>query len=106
MFKIFRATLLANGIIFAPTISPTLAEEDSTPKTVLFNQKIFSDMGDTIHVEGQVTEEGIGYKVNRYAMTCYRDKKECILTHVDTQGWQAFSIGLPLFLIFSNGIKI
>jgi hypothetical protein len=97
VFKIFGATLLASSIFFVAAISPTLAEEDGSSKRVLFNRKIFSDMGDTIHVEGQLTGEGIGYKVNRYAMTCYRNKFECILTHVDTQGWQAFSIGPPLF---------
>ena len=97
VFKMFGAIVLSGGIFIAAAISPTLAEEDAAPKTVLFNRKIFADMGDTVHVEGQVTGEGIGYKVNRYAMTCYRDRKECILTHVDTQGLQAFSIGPPLF---------
>jgi hypothetical protein len=83
--------------LFAATSPPTFAAEDTTQETILFNQKVFADMGDTVHVEGQVTGEGIGYKINRNAMTCYRDRKECILTHVDTQGRQAFSIGPPLF---------
>jgi len=95
--KVLVTTLLSGSIFLASAISPTSAEEDSIPKRVLFNQKLFTDMGDTVHVEGQITGEGIGYKVNRYAMTCYRDRSECILTHVDTQGWQAFSIGPPLF---------
>jgi hypothetical protein len=84
-------------LLLTATAAPTLAE-DNAPKTILFNRKVFVDMGDTVHVEGQVTGEGIGYKVNRSAMTCYRDRRECILTHVDTQGLQAFSIGPPLFL--------
>jgi hypothetical protein len=97
VFKIFGATLLAAGIFFAAIPRHPWADEDNSPKRVLFNQKLFADMGDTVHVEGQVTGEGIGYKVNRYAMTCYRERRECVLTHVDTQGWQAFSIGPPLF---------
>src|SRR5262249_22801983 len=97
IFKMFGATLLAAGIFFVAAVSSTWAEEDNIPKKVLFNRKIFADMGDTVHVEGQVTGEGIGYKVNRNAITCYRDKSECILTHIDTQGWQVFSIGSPLF---------
>jgi hypothetical protein len=95
VFKIFGATLLAAG--FAAIPRHPSADEDNSPRRILFNQKLFADMGDTVHVEGQVTGEGIGYKVNRYAMTCYRERRECILTHVDTQGWQAFSIGPPLF---------
>ena len=100
MFKMPGVTLLAAGIFFtffAVTVSSTCAEEDNIPKRILFSQKIFADTGDIVHVEGQITGEGIGYKVNRNAMTCYRDRSECILTHIDTQGWQAFSIGSPLF---------
>lgn len=96
VFKIFGATLLAAGIFLAAIPRHPWAEEDNSPKRVLFNRKLFVDMGDTVHVEGQVTGKGIGYKVNRSAMTCYRERRECILTHVDTQGWQAFSIGSPL----------
>lgn len=89
--------LIASGAIFASTISLTLAGGDAIPKRIIFNPQIFVDMGNIVHAEGQVTGEGIGYKVNRSAMTCYRDKRECILTHIDTSGWQAFSIGSPLF---------
>lgn len=96
VFKIFRAPLLVAGIFFAAIPHHLWADKDNSPQRILFNRKLFVDMGDTVHVEDQVTGKGIGYKVNRSAMTCYRQRQECILTHVDTQGWQAFSIGSPL----------
>jgi hypothetical protein len=96
MFRTFVAALLAGGALLAVT-TPILAQEKSTPQSILFNPKILVDMGDIVHVEGQITGNGIGYKINRAAMTCYRERMECILTRVDTQGWQAFSIGTPLF---------
>lgn len=57
VFKTFAATLLAGGILLSAIPCDLWAEEDSTPKRALFNRKIFSDMGDTVHVEGQVTGE-------------------------------------------------
>jgi hypothetical protein len=58
--KMFGATLLAAGLFFAAIPRHPWAEEDNSPKRVLFNRKLFADMGDTVHVEGQVTGEGIG----------------------------------------------
>ena len=79
VFKMVGATLLAAGVFFAIMPRDPWAEDDNNPKRVLFNQKLFLNMGNTVHVEGQVTGEGIGYKVNRSAMTCYRERRECIL---------------------------
>lgn len=71
------------------------AAGDDQP-TIIFNMKNFTDTGDMVHVEGTLTGDGIGYKNNRSALTCYHDTEECISTHIDVQGNQVFSIGPPV----------
>jgi hypothetical protein len=74
-------------------IAPAAADDEPL---IIFNMKNFTDTGDMVHVEGTLTGDGIRYKNNRSAVTCYRDTGECIATHIDAQGRQLFSIGPPV----------
>jgi len=73
---------------------PAAADDD--PQSIIFALKNFSDTGDMVHVEGTLTGDGIGYKNNRSALTCYQDRRECLAIHIDAQGQQVFSIGPPV----------
>jgi hypothetical protein len=73
-------------------ITPAAADDEPL---IIFGMKDFTDTGDMVHVEGTLTGDGIGYKNNRSAVTCYRDTRECIVTHIEAGGRQVFSIGLP-----------
>jgi hypothetical protein len=74
-------------------IGPAAADDEPL---IIFSMKNFTDTGDMVHVEGTLTGDGIGYKNNRSALTCYHDTGECIATHVDAEGRQLFLIGPPV----------
>ena len=85
--------LLSLILAYLTMIAPVAAADE--PPQVIFNPRVFSDMGDTVHVEGTVTGDGIGYKNNRSALTCYQQRKECLVVHMESEGMQVFSIGPP-----------
>jgi hypothetical protein len=88
-----KHSLLALILVwFAMTAPPSAAE----PPQVIFNLKAFDDFGHTVHVEGTLTGDGIGYKNNRSSLTCFQDSRECLAVHIETQGMQVFSIGMPV----------
>jgi hypothetical protein len=68
-------------------VAPAAADEE--PPLIIFNLKNFTDTGHMVHVEGTLTGDGIGYKNNRSALTCYQDMAECIGIHIDAQGTAA-----------------
>jgi hypothetical protein len=72
---------------------------DDKPPSIIFNLRSFVDTEGLgfIHVEGTLTGEGLAYKENRSAISCYRDRKECIGTHFDAEGMQVFSLHSPEF---------
>jgi hypothetical protein len=74
--------------------APAAADE---PPHVIFNPKLFADLGDVVHVEGTVIGEHVGYKNNRLALTCYRQRRECLEVGLDSQGMQVFNIRPPHF---------
>lgn len=76
-------------------IKPVLAAEDEQP-FIIFSLKSFTDTPEMVHVEGTLTGDGIGYKNNRSAVTCYHDIGECITMHIDAEGRQVFPIGPPV----------
>jgi hypothetical protein len=84
--------LLAFVLVWLAMTAPAAAAE---PPQVIFNLKAFDDTGDTVHVEGTLTGDGIGYKNNRSSLTCYRESRECLGVHIEAEGLQVFSIGLP-----------
>jgi hypothetical protein len=85
--------LLPLILVWLAMIAPAVAEE---PPQVIFNAKVFADLGDIVHVEGTLTGDGIGYKNNRSALTCYRERRECLAIHIDSAGMQVFSILPPI----------
>ena len=80
-------------ILLVALIAPAAADDEPL---IIFNMKNFTDTGNMVHVEGTLTGDGVGYKNNRSALTCAHDTGECIATHIDTEGRQAFSIGPPV----------
>jgi hypothetical protein len=79
-------------IFLLELMAPAAADDEPL---IILGMKNFTDTGDMVHVEGTLTRDGIGYKNNRSAVTCYRDTRECIVTHIEAGGRQVFSIGLP-----------
>jgi hypothetical protein len=90
MQKRVFALILASLAVVAP------ATADDEPPLVIFNAKSFTDIGHIVHVEGTLSGDGIRYKNNRSALTCYQDRRECLAIHIDAQGTQVFSIGPPV----------
>jgi hypothetical protein len=72
------------------------ASADNGPPSVIFNPKIFYSKGDIVHVEGTLTGDGIGYKNNRSVVTCYQKRQECLAIHIEAEGMQILSVGLPV----------
>jgi hypothetical protein len=61
-----------------------------------------------VHVEGTLTGDGIGYKNNRAALTCYLYDRECQAVYVNSAGTQVFSIGpsIPFTVRLWTGERI
>jgi hypothetical protein len=76
-------------------IAPAAADDEPDEPLIIFEMKNFTDTGDMVHVEGTLTGDGIGYKNNRSAVTCYHDTRECTATHIEAAGRQVFYNGLP-----------
>lgn len=88
------------SLILACHTAATPAAAADDPPQVIFNPKVFADTGDVVHLEGTLTGDGIGWKNNRSALTCYHKTKECWAVHIDSDGMQVFSFGPPqLFTI-------
>jgi hypothetical protein len=81
--------LIVGWLAIAPAVAVGPAE-------VIFRAKLFADIGDIVHVEGTLTGDGVGYKNNRSALTCYREARECLAIHIDSAGLQVFSIYPPI----------
>src|SRR6266404_2194469 len=89
-----KQVLLPLILVSFITTTPAPAADDEP--LIIFNLKNFTDTGDMVHVEGTLTGDGIGYKNNRSAVTCYQDRRECLAIHIDAEGRQVFPIGPPL----------
>jgi hypothetical protein len=68
------------------------------PPTVLFEAKVFTDIGNAVHVEGTLTGDGLGYKNNRTSLTCYQDTQECISVSVTAGGLRIFGEIYPIIV--------
>jgi hypothetical protein len=62
---------------------------------IIFGAKAFSDSAksnfnylgyDIVSVTGTLTGDGIAYKNNSYSVTCYEDRRECLVYSVDEIG--------------------
>jgi hypothetical protein len=81
-------------ILTLVTTNPASADDE--PPSVIFSPKIFYNNGNIVHVEGTLAGSGIGYKNNSSAITCYQKRQECIAIHIEAEGAQVLSVGLPV----------
>ena len=58
------------------------AAADDCP--IIFPHKIFTDTGDAVSVTGTLTGNGVPYKYNTRIIECFRDRRECSVTIVDS----------------------
>lgn len=91
MIKLLIAAAVMVGSL-PTTFNPVMAEDQLPP--ILFGIKTFVDVRTTVHVEGTLTGEGVAYKENRVALTCYEETRQCLKAEVATTGRQVMSIGL------------
>ena len=53
---------------------------------ILFAPKAFSDFFGQVYIAGTLTGEGVAYKNNTRAITCFKDLKHCLVTSIDQIG--------------------
>jgi hypothetical protein len=55
---------------------------------IVFAGKLFTDLPDygSIAISGTLTGDGIGYKNNTISISCYKDRRECYIAHVEQIG--------------------
>ena len=80
-------TIIAAAIALA---FATAAHAD--PPTVLFDAKVFTDVGNAVHVEGTLTGDGVGYKNNRISLMCDQNTSACFSVYVAAAGMRIASI--------------
>jgi hypothetical protein len=61
------------------------------PPSIMFGRKVFSDSEASIgvgivYIAGTITGEGLAYPNNTYAVTCYEDRRECLVSSVHDIG--------------------
>jgi len=87
---VIRAAVL---ICCLAAAAPAVADDEAPH--IIFSIKDFSDAGDTVHVEGTLTGDGVGYKDNRWSITCFQSSRGCLSVRIETLGVQVFPIGIP-----------
>jgi len=73
-----------------------------TDDDIVFAQKVFTDLPNygLITISGTLTGDGIGYKNNTISISCYKDRRECYIAHVDQIGFnQIGTIDVDIFPI-------
>jgi hypothetical protein len=65
---------------------------------LILPMKVFSDTGNTVHVEGTLAGDGLGYPNNTAGLTCYRARRECLQVTIDTEGRLVFPVHPPIEL--------
>jgi hypothetical protein len=63
-----------------------LQKPNPTENDIIFGQKFYFDHGESVYVTGTLTGEGMAYPNNTAALTCYKERKECIYTSVEAIG--------------------
>jgi hypothetical protein len=66
--------------------APATAQEQPT---VIFPARTFYDRGNIVHIEGTLSEEGIGigYPNNHTVLTCYEERHECSAVQIDSKDY-------------------
>jgi hypothetical protein len=100
MHQRYRAAIATPKLLLLPLVltwlaTATSAIADDEDTLIIFPIKSFVDTGTMVHVEGTLAGEGIGYKNNRSALTCFQERHVCISIHVEAQGRQIIPLDLP-----------
>lgn len=53
---------------------------------ILFSNKNFTDLGDSIGISGTLTGDGLAYKNNTYSIFCLKDRQECLIASIEQIG--------------------
>jgi len=86
---IFACGLIVGAALaFATTMAQhTQVDTPSRDNTIIFPQKLFSDLGDaSVSISGTLTGEDLGYPNNQYVIACFRDRQECWSNYVEQIG--------------------
>ena len=65
------------------------AQQHSNPDDlmdIMFDTKAFFDGGAQVYIAGTLTGDGVPYKNNTTAVTCYLERKECEVSSVEQIG--------------------
>jgi hypothetical protein len=83
---IFAAAAGAGGLLFWQGQQPRFEQ-----RGIVFPSKVFSDSQRSIgvgivYISGTITGDGLAYPNNTYAVTCYEDRRECLVSAVHEIG--------------------
>jgi hypothetical protein len=79
--KVFlRLAAAIAGIFFCQT-SAAASDDD-----ILFAKKNYIDLGAALNISGTLTGNGIGYRNNTVAISCFQDRQECFVPSIEQIG--------------------
>ena len=64
----------------------TQSAESNKTTDIIFGNKVFSDLGVVVYITGTLTGDGVAYKNNTIAVTCYIDRRECLVSSIQQIG--------------------
>jgi hypothetical protein len=84
-WAIFVCGLVVGVLVGAGGVVYWQKDRAVEPHPIMFGQKVFSDSEATIgigivYIVGTITGEGQAYPNNTYAVTCYEDRRECLVS--------------------------
>lgn len=62
------------------------ARHDERDRQIVFDSKAFIDIVDYVYVAGTLTGEGVPYENNTTAVTCYKNRMECLTIGINQIG--------------------
>jgi len=77
-----RIAVLAAALGVLPVQQAFAASDDD----IAFAPKNFADQGEFVGVSGTLTGSDIAYKNNSYAIACFKDRNECLVTSIEQIG--------------------
>jgi hypothetical protein len=94
--------LTAAAVLVPQLVSRGEEQEHVGDCQVVFQQKSFFDTGDFVYVAGTLTGQGIGYKYNTTAISCFKDRNECLVNSIESIGPPAMeSVKYPALIFHS-----
>ncbi len=61
-------------------------QEHSWDCPVVFQKKSFVDTGDFVYIAGTLTGHAVGHKYNTIAISCHKDRNECLVNTMESIG--------------------